>query len=136
MATGRQLPTMHGSALRFSAFLGAALLTVCFAAPAVAQNPAMGGDRYRRIVPSCPAGTALIDGRCVTPRARQLCPPGTAGNYPNCRPVVRSACPNGTIGVYPNCRPTLNLPPPLNEQQRVPRIQPSVPEVRNPYSRR
>jgi len=40
-----------------------------------------------------------------------MCPPGTVGRYPVCRPAVRSACPPGTAGVYPNCRPSLEPPP-------------------------
>jgi len=98
-----------------------------------AQNPALGGgQRYRNIEPTCPPGSISINGRCAVPQVQQQCPPGTIGAYPNCRPAVRSFCPRGTAGVYPNCRPTLNLPPPLDDQLRVPRIQPPPPEVRIP----
>src|SRR5690554_1727914 len=62
-------------------------------------------ERHRTIPPRCPVGSVLVDGRCITPRASPLCPPGTVGHYPVCRPAVRSACPPGTVGIYPNCRP-------------------------------
>jgi hypothetical protein len=38
--------------------------------------------------------------RTVTDPPR-VCPPNTAGRWPNCRP---RPCPNGTVGTYPNCR--------------------------------
>lgn len=118
-----------GSTFRFLAersvrrtFLpGALLLAACLAAPAYAQNPAIGGRNDRPTVPTCPTGSVLINGSCARPTVPQACPPGTVGSYPTCRPAVRSACPSGTQGVYPNCRPTLNLPPPLDEQYRMQR---------------
>jgi hypothetical protein len=107
-------------------------LTLCSTA-AYAQNPALGGgQRHREIQPTCPIGSILVNGRCTIPEVQQQCPPGTIGAYPVCRPAVQSFCPQGTIGVFPNCRPTLNRPPPLDEQLRVPSIQPPPPEVRIP----
>lgn len=50
----------------------------------------------------CPPGTVGRPPNC-RPEVRQ-CPPGLVGRYPNCRKLEVKQCPPGTVGRYPNCR--------------------------------
>jgi hypothetical protein len=61
---------------------------------------------------TCPRGTRLINGECMSPvddgPVVRRCPAGTVGIYPVCvKPEViqPQRCPRGTVGKYPNCRP-------------------------------
>lgn len=95
---------------------------------AFAQAGPLGNPPERSVKPRCPIGSVFAGGECVRPKTGPQCPPGTAGQHPNCRPVVRSLCPRGTTGIYPNCRPTIKRPPPMEEPGLQPR-QPPEPRI-------
>jgi hypothetical protein len=95
---------------------------------------------------ACPDGTRPLTRRgriirCMVSQRPQggVCPAGTFGRYPNCRPgtggistsrpadVTPQVCPPGTVGRYPRCRqvaaPQVNVCPP-GTVGRYPRCRP------------
>ncbi|MGA1344081.1 MAG: hypothetical protein ACO33A_13785, partial [Hyphomonas sp.] len=57
----------------------------------------------------------------------RVCPKGTTGKYPNCKPIVERVCPKGTVGKWPNCEKPRKCP--KGTTGKYPNCQPIVEKV-------
>ena len=143
--SGSDVPLAELGPLDTTRLAGKSCATVVITPPVNAPNPNHPPVCFSNMAPDansncgCPANTFWDGTRCgpsgggineveAQPGMVPACPNGTAGAYPDCRPVPLSPprgairqtpilkCPAGTIGIYPNCRPS----PKTQELQRCP----------------
>ena len=98
------------------------------------------GRECVRITRVCPKGTVGTWPRCKPIQIR-ACPKGTAGTWPRCfKPqVTPRRCPPGSLGTYPNCSPVTHVPStsvrPQGQVRQRPRVSPQGQVRQRPRAR-